>query len=138
MSTIDLVITRVSRFFKNIWEWIKSLFCGEPDEGYLLPSHMYDIYYHFKILEKDGKLENMVVGKLESNYFHVQIKDTYYYIKIYKENDTIYTDLYYKQLILEPDEYHKKHTRYGSLEFEVLRAEKDYLFVELPDDLDFV
>ena len=120
------------KLFDEICEWITSKFNTEPEIQTLLPKHIYDIYYHFMLLKKEGEMKNIHIGNLEIDSFNMKLDNTPYTIKIYKENNTIYTNLYYELDGIFDIVKHKNfctiHNTYESIEEEI-EAISDFLDV---------
>ena len=83
MDTVSSILKNIKKFLSKISNWIISLFNSSSDNDTLLSPYMYDIYYHFKILEKDGKLNGLIVHSLYIDFFDIRIQNTEYLIRIY-------------------------------------------------------
>ena len=125
MDTVSSILKNIKKFLSKISNWIISLFNSSSDNDTLLSPYMYDIYYHFKILEKDGKLNGLIVHSLYIDFFDIRIQNTEYLIRIYKHDDDICTDLYYRNNIIGYNEFHKEHKTYKSLENEITKISSE-------------
>jgi len=96
----------ITNFFSKIYQWIISKISNDDDDIFndndFLPENFYDVYYHFKVLEKEGKLHGTKVGNF--NYpdsFILTIPNTGYEIKIIKKDNSVFTNTYFDGKLTE-------------------------------------
>lgn len=118
-------INEASNLFSWIYSWIVEKIMGNNvviDEHHnSFPENFYDIYYHFKVLEKDYRLGYIVIGKFDyPDSFMISMPETNYKMKINKIDNQIYSCVYFNdELIRSYREFTKRHNNYQSLESEV-------------------
>ena len=109
-----------SKLFDDIYEWIVNTLTGENvTQTTILPSHIYDIYYHFKLLKKEGELKGIQLGQLELDFFDIILDGTPYIIKVYKKDNKICTNLYCNNEVFDIEEFYTDHQTYESIKNEI-------------------
>ena len=98
-SLINKFLNDASTFVSKVYIWIISAFKNDDIiVNNSLPTNCYDIYYHFKILEKNGNLYGLTVEKF--NYpdsFYLTVPGTSYKIRISKTDNDVFTSIYFDE-----------------------------------------
>jgi hypothetical protein len=126
METLNNFMRDASRLFDEMCEWITNKLNNDDRNNVtLLPQHIYDIYYHFKLLKKDGHLKYIQLGQLELDFFEIIINRSPYIIEVYKQDNKICTNLYFEN---EPfgEDFYTEHETYESIDNEISYI-SDYL-----------
>lgn len=127
-SLINIFINEASNFVSKVYNWVISIFRNDDiiaNNNNDLPPYFYDIYYHFKFLEKNRNLHGITVEKF--NYpdsFYLTVPDTSYKIKISKIDDNVFTSIYFDGqlsdfIYLGYVNGYLKHSSIASLENEI-------------------
>ncbi len=116
------IIKKASRLIYDYYHWIVVKIVGDDvtvdHNCNILPENLYDIYYHFKILENENKISCMQMGKFDyPSSFMMTIPNTDYKIKIFKMNYKTYTALYHNNTFVDTTQM--EHSTYDSLESEI-------------------
>lgn len=120
--SFNKIIKWASKLIYNCYHWIIVKIVGDDiivdHNCNILPENLYDIYYHFKILENEDKINGIQIGKFEyPSSFTMIILNTDYKIKIFKMNYKTYTILYNNNISINTTQM--EHPTYGSLENEI-------------------
>ncbi len=106
----------IIKIFTEIYNWIKDKIFSEDvtiENSDMFHENMYDVYYHFKLAEKDCRLGYITLS--DFNYpdsFTIELPKTCYKIRVFKKGNMIYSSVYYNgQIINTYNEY-----TYNSLE----------------------
>lgn len=125
-----MLFKEASRIINQMYSWIVDKLSDNTvdNESVPLPDDVYDIYYYFKVLEKDKKLNGLIIENF--NYpdsFFITIPKIHYKIKIDKcrKNNKICTSLYLNNKLVKPsylgyEDGYREHLTYNSLKQEVM------------------
>ena len=112
----------ITKFVSKVYQWILQKISSDDvilNDNDKLPQNFYDIYYHFKVLEKEGRLYGTIVENF--NYpdsFTLTIPNTSYEIKITNKDNKVFTSVYVDGTI-QSHYLVSEHETYASLEEEV-------------------